>query len=74
MPFSSPTMMIGAANNSENVDRVNLVTLSFSLHSIPASVFFWVKIEIGDARVVSQLLHGAILNKSTVWATKWQRF
>jgi hypothetical protein len=36
---------------------------------------FWVKIacwkaEIGDVRV-SQLSHGAILTKSTVWATKW---
>jgi hypothetical protein len=40
MPFSSPAMMIGAANNSENDDRVNFVTLSFSLHSIPANVFF----------------------------------
>jgi hypothetical protein len=62
MLFSSPTMMIGAANNSENVDRINLVTLSFSLHSIPASVVSWVKIaryraEIGDARV-SQLSRG----------------
>jgi hypothetical protein len=36
MLFSSPTMMIGASNNSENVDRVNLVMLSFSLHYIPA--------------------------------------
>jgi hypothetical protein len=69
--------MMWAANNSENVDRVNLVMLSFSLHSIPTKVFFWVKIgrwraEIGDASRVSQLLHGAILTKSTVWATKWR--
>jgi hypothetical protein len=68
--------MIRAANNSENVDILNLVTVTFSLHSIPTSAFFWVKIagwraEIGDARV-SQLLHGAILTKSTVWATRWQ--
>jgi hypothetical protein len=54
MSFSSPTMMIGANQNSENVDRLNLVLLSFSLHCIPTTltVFF-----LGKNSPVSQLLH-----------------
>jgi hypothetical protein len=68
--------MIRAANNSENVDIVNLVTFMFSLHSIPTSLFFWAKMAqwkaaIGDARA-SQLSQGPILTKWTVWATKWR--
>jgi hypothetical protein len=40
MPFSSPTMMIGADQNSENEDRLNLVILTISLHCIPTTVIF----------------------------------
>ena len=33
-------MMIRAAQNSENVDRLNIVTQSFILHCIPATIIF----------------------------------
>jgi hypothetical protein len=62
MLFSSPTMMIGANQNSENVDRLNLVILSFSLYyCIPTTAIFLgqnspVGAKLSDAKV-SQLLH-----------------
>jgi hypothetical protein len=62
-------MMIGANQNPENADRLNLVILSFSFNCIPTTVIF-----LGQKQRQGQpaLAYGAILTQSTIWATKWQ--
>jgi hypothetical protein len=67
-------MMIRAAQNSENVDRLNLVTQLFSLHCTPAII-----ICLGQKGLVAgqnwrcqgRLAHeGVILTKLMIQATK----
>jgi hypothetical protein len=75
MPFSLPTMMIGADQNLENIDRLNLVILPISLHCIPTAVMFLgqnIKIARWRPKVVRSgvrgqaALAGAILTQSTI--------
>jgi hypothetical protein len=67
--------MIGAAQNSENVDRLNIVTQSFSLRCILATTIFLGQngLVVGrNWRCQGRLAHAwAILTKSTIRATKW---
>ena len=74
MPISLPTMMIRAAQNPENVDRLNLVTQSFSLYFIPATIIFLGQNHpvVGqNRRCQGRLAHAwAILIKWTIRATK----
>jgi hypothetical protein len=64
-----------AAQNSENVDRLNIVAQSFSLCLIPATIIFLGQngpVVGRNWRYQRRLAHAwAIFNKLTIQATKW---